>query len=92
MVEPEKLLNFFEDLAHKLDINLVHGKGNFSGGYCHVKNEKYIVINKIKPLQQRLRVLGQVFKGMDLKDIYMPPALRNYILDLDGSLFEGETG
>jgi len=90
-MEQEKLFIFFEELAHKLDINLVQGRGNFMGGYCSLKNEKYIVINKIKPLQQRLRVLAQVFRTMDLKDVYMPPALRDYILNLDGGFLGNES-
>ncbi|GIS36153.1 MAG: hypothetical protein Ct9H90mP7_1610 [Candidatus Neomarinimicrobiota bacterium] len=35
-MKPEKLLNLFEELAEKMDINIVQGKGDFQGGMCHL--------------------------------------------------------
>ena len=48
-VTPDKLMNMFEDLAEKMDINIVQDKGNFNGGACTIDNESYIVVNKSKP-------------------------------------------
>ena len=69
----------FEDLAEKLDIKLVKGKGNFSGDYCLVENDKYIVVNKNKPLEQRIKRLATAFSMLDLSQIYVKPALRELI-------------
>ena len=33
-MKPEKLLTLFEELAEKMDINIVQGKGDFQGGMC----------------------------------------------------------
>jgi|TARA_B100001079_G_scaffold231553_1_gene211301 hypothetical protein len=78
-VTPDKLMNMFEDLAEKMDINIVQDKGNFNGGACTIDNESYIVVNKSKPIEQRLKILANAFKKENLTDTYLIPALRSYI-------------
>ena len=75
----KKLYAEFELLAEKLDLKIIKDKGNFIGGICIIKDEKVIVVNKMKPLEQRLRVLANIFLSYNLDDIYMVPALRAYI-------------
>ena len=33
-LKPERLLNLFEELAEKMDIHIVQGKGDFQWGMC----------------------------------------------------------
>ena len=44
-LKPNKLLILFDELAEKMDINIVQGKGDFQGGMCHLNDESYIVLN-----------------------------------------------
>lgn len=85
-MKPEKLLILFEELAEKMDINIVQGKGDFQGGMCSLNDESYIVLNKLKPVDQRLGVLVKEFSKMNLKKIFIQPALREYILDTQQEL------
>lgn len=85
-IKPEKLLTLFEELAEKMDINIVQGKGDFQGGMCSLNDESYIVLNKLKPVDQRLGVLVKEFSKMNLKKIFIQPALREYILDTQQEL------
>lgn len=78
-VNPDNLMNMFEELAEKMDINIVQDKGNFTGGSCTINDEQYIVINKSKPIEQRLKILANSFKTKKLSDTYLIPALRSYI-------------
>ena len=86
-LKPEKLFILFEELAEKMNINIVQGKGDFIGGMCSVNDESYIVINKVKPMSQRLNVLGAEFSKLDLKNIFVSPALRDFIEDLQQDIF-----
>jgi len=86
-IKPEKLFILFEELAEKMSINIVQGKGDFIGGICSVNEETYIVINKVKPLAQRLNVLGSEFSKLNLNNIFVPPALRNFIEDMQQDIF-----
>ena len=74
-----KLYTEFEELGQRLSLKILKGKGDFSGGTCTVNNETVIVINKMKPLEQRLRTLATSFLEFNLDEIYMVPALRAYI-------------
>ncbi len=77
--KPDKLLTLFEELAEKMNINIVQGKGDFQGGMCSVNDESYIVLNKLKPINQRLSVLVKEFSSLNLKNIFIQPILREYI-------------
>ena len=86
-MKPEKLLSLFEELAEKMNINIVQGKGDFHGGICSVNDELFIVLNKLKPINQRLSVLGNEFSKLNLSNIFVPPALRAYIEDVQQNIF-----
>ena len=86
-LKPEKLFILFEELAEKMNINIVQGKGDFIGGMCSVNDESYIVINKVKPMSQRLNILGAEFSKLDLNNIFVSPALRDFIKDLQQDIF-----
>ena len=76
---PEELIVMFEELADRLNIKLVQDKGDFAGGSCLIREENFIVVNKRKPLEQRLKVLAREFGKINLVDVYLVPALRSYI-------------
>ena len=78
-----ELLDEFHLLAEKLDIKIMKGKGDFSGGSCTVNNEKVIVINNGKPIEQRLNILASCFKDYNLDGLFIVPALREYIKDFN---------
>ena len=86
-LKPEKLFILFEELAEKMNINIVQGKGDFIGGMCSVNDESYIVINKVKPMSQRLNILGAEFSKLDLNNIFVSPALRDFIEDIQQDIF-----
>ena len=85
-LKPNKLLILFDELAEKMDINIVQGKGDFKGGMCPLNDESYIVLNKLKPVEQRLGVLVKEFSKLNLKKIYIQPVLREYIMDTQQEL------
>ena len=80
----KELLEEFYSLAEKLDVKIMKGSGDFSGGSCIVNEKKVIVINNMKPIEQRLNTLANCFKYYNLKGLYIIPALRKYINDTTG--------
>ncbi len=78
-MKPSQQYQEFERLAEMLGIRIVSGKGNFSGDYCLVEKDKYIVLNKNKPLEQRLKRFAVAFSKLDLTNIYIKPAIRKLI-------------
>lgn len=78
-MKQEKLYLEFEALAQRLGVQIIKDKGNFSGGTCIVKDKTVIVVNKMKPIENRLKILAMSFLEYNLDDVYMIPALRAYI-------------
>ena len=78
-MKSEKILQDLIDISESLGVKIVQEKGNFKGGYCLFEKEKIIVINKLKPIEQRIRALAKVFSQWDTSEIYMKPAIREII-------------
>ena len=78
-MKPEKIFQELEDIAETLDIKIIQEKGNFKGAYCLLEKEKIIVINKLNPVEQRIKALAQIFSLFDTSQIYMKPAIREFI-------------
>ena len=68
-MKDKELLEEFHSLAKKLDVKIMKGKGDFLGGSCIVNEKKVIVINNIKPIEQRLSTLASCFKDYDLEGL-----------------------
>ena len=81
MMKKEKLYEAFEELGQRLGVKIITGKGDFTGGTCVLNDEKVIVVNKHKPIEQRLKVLATCFLDYNLEDFYVIPALRAFIDD-----------
>ncbi len=75
----QQLLDDFIELSHKCDIKIIHDKGDFNGDACLLFTDNVVVINKHKPLEQRLHVLAKCFSKLNLDNVYIKPVLRELI-------------
>ena len=73
------VLQEFEQIAEELGICIMQERGNFNGGYCLLEEKRIIVINKQKPLEQRIRALAHAFSRLDTSQIYLKPIIREMI-------------
>lgn len=77
----DQLLKELENLAEKSGIAIRFEKGDFDGGYCVLKDERIIVINKRLALQKRTSILAQALAEVGIEEIYLKPAVREFIED-----------
>ena len=77
-MKPAQIYREFEKLAENLEVKIIHGKGEFKGGYCLLEKEKIIVLNKLKPLEQRIQALSKAFSLLETSNIYIKPASSCY--------------
>ena len=73
------MLDDFIELSQKFDIKIIQDKGDFNGDSCMLFADNVVVINKLKPLEQRLHILAKCFSKMDLDNVYIKPVLRDLI-------------
>jgi hypothetical protein len=69
----------FEEIASQMGIMILQEKGNFKGGFCLLEAERIIVINKLKPIEQRIKALSKAFSKLDTSKIYLKPLIRELI-------------
>ena len=79
----QQLLDDFIELGHKFDIKIIQDKGNFNGDSCILFADNVVVINKHKPLEQRLHILAKCFIKMNLDNVYIKPVLRDLIDNIE---------
>jgi hypothetical protein len=77
----EELLKELEELASRSSISVRYEKGDFEGGFCVLKSERLVVVNKKLPLGKRASVLAQGIAEVGIEEIYLKPAVREFIED-----------
>ena len=77
----EQIVSELEQLASNCGIAIRYEKGDFDGGYCVLKAERLIVINKRLSPSRRAPVLAQGLAEVGIDEMYLKPAIREYIED-----------
>jgi hypothetical protein len=70
-----------EELTGQLGIQLRYEKGDFDGGYCILKEQKVLVVNKRLHDMRKASVLAQALSEFGLDSVFIKPALRKFIED-----------
>jgi hypothetical protein len=80
-MNPEQLIKELEHLAVKSGINLRYDKGDFEGGFCILKSDKLIMINKKLAPSKKASVLARALAEIGVEEMYLKPAVRQFIED-----------
>ena len=84
--EFENILQELKELANQMGAKVRFERGDFKGGYCIIRRDKIIVINKLSNLQRKVITLTSALKELGVEDIYLPPKLREIIDELNDNL------
>ncbi len=77
--EFEEIIQDLKALASQLGAEVRFEKGDFKGGYCLLKENKVIVINKTANLQRKVMILSMALKELGIDQIYLTPRIREII-------------
>jgi len=80
--EFEALLQELKQIAQEMGANVRFERGDFKGGYCILKEDRTIVINKLSTFQRKVMILTTALKELGVNDIYLPPKLREIIEEI----------
>jgi hypothetical protein len=81
--EFESILQDLKEIALQMGAKVRFERGDFKGGYCILKENKVIVINKLSNLQRKVIILSAALKELGAEDIYLPPKIREVIEEMD---------
>ena len=77
--EFEEIIQELKSLAAQLGAEVRFEKGDFKGGYCILKENKVIVINKLANLQRKVVILSMALKELGIDQLYLTPKVREII-------------
>ncbi|MBX2991506.1 MAG: hypothetical protein KF749_10115 [Bacteroidetes bacterium] len=77
----ENIITELEDVARQLGVTIRYEKGDFEGGFCILKDNKILLINKKLVPNRKAAVLAVAMQEIGLENVFMKPALREYIED-----------
>jgi hypothetical protein len=77
--EFEDIIKDLKLLAAQLGAEVRFEKGDFKGGYCLLKENKVIVINKLANLQRKVVILSMALKELGIDKLYLTPKVREII-------------
>jgi hypothetical protein len=78
---PEELITELELTASDMGVRLRYEKGDFEGGYCLLREERIIVVNRKLSPGKKASVIAQAFGELGFENVYIKPALRLFIED-----------
>ena len=77
----EDLLQELHEAARQLGVTIRYEKGDFEGGYCILKDEKLLLVNRRLMPSRRVSVLALAISELGLENLFLKPAVRQYIED-----------
>jgi hypothetical protein len=77
----EELFEELKALAVELGIRVRFENGDFDGGYCLLREEKMLVLNRRNTVPKKIRTLALGLTEYGLGDLFIRPQLREAIED-----------
>jgi hypothetical protein len=77
----EELIQELTDIAGVLGVAIRYERGDFEGGYCILKDQRILLVNRRLAPPRKAAVLATAMHEIGLEGTYLKPALREYIED-----------
>lgn len=82
-------LNQLEELAERIGMTIRYEPLNIDGsvhigGFCRVKGQDFVIINKNATPREKIHVFIDALKRRDLSEVYILPSLREILNKTDG--------
>ncbi len=75
------LIQELEELTGQLGLKIRYEKGDFEGGFCILKSQKLLVVNKRLPDPRKASCLALALAEMGIETLFVKPVTRQYIED-----------
>ena len=77
----EDLIQELQQAAQQLGVMIRYEKGDFDGGYCILKDQKILLVNKRLMPGRRASVLAVALQEIRMDQLFLKHAVRAYIED-----------
>lgn len=80
-MKQEELIEELHAAAAQIGITIRYERGDFEGGYCILRAERLLLINKRLMPARKASVLAAALHGIGLENVYLKPAVREFVED-----------
>lgn len=77
----QQIILDIEDLLRQRGIQLRYEKGDFDGGYCILKTQQLLVVNKRLHEMRKASILAQAVGELGIDTVFVKPVVRVFIED-----------
>lgn len=77
----EDLIQELQSAAAQIGVTVRYERGDFEGGYCILRDQKMLLINKRLMPVRKAAVLAAALYGLGLDNVYLKPAVREFVED-----------
>lgn len=77
----EEILHELQQIAEQLGVTVRYEKGDFEGGYCILREQKLLLVNRRLQSNRKASVLAVALQEIGMDTVYLKPALRAYVED-----------
>ncbi|MCS6965998.1 MAG: hypothetical protein NZ473_04435 [Candidatus Kapabacteria bacterium] len=81
-MNPERLVEELLKVAQHCGIRIRREQGRFRGGYCIVRQQRLILLNRSLPPEQMGYVLAEALRHVPLEGVPMRPAVRAWLSEV----------
>jgi hypothetical protein len=75
-------LKKFETIFEELQYTIRYEKGSFQSGYCIVKNQKIIVVNKFFDTEAKINCLIDIVDNVEMDESLLTQKTRKFIIEV----------
>lgn len=80
-MKAEQIYIGLKELAEKLNItvtekNLGNAGVKVKSGLCRIEDRKLFIMDKNKPIREKVKLLAESISGLPLEEVYIVPAIR----------------
>jgi hypothetical protein len=77
----EEIIAELEELAAQVGVKIRYEKGDFEGGYCILREERVLLVNKRLMPARKASILAIALQEIGLDHMFVKPVVREYIED-----------
>jgi hypothetical protein len=78
-MKPQKILDELEKFLNALGIELERAVGTVRGGYCRIREDSVIVVNRKIPVEEQLTIIANAIHRNQLDYSQLRPSVKEYL-------------
>lgn len=80
-MKAEEIIEELLDVARQIGATVRFEKGDFEGGYCVLRDQRLVLINKRLMPSRKASTLALALQNIGLETVFLKPAIRQFIED-----------